>query len=133
VSPLSTLARLQRWYKSNCDGEREHGNGITIETIDNPGWSIEICLDRTPLASVPFQRVERGEEDDNYDDSGKQIRPWWVCRVAELVGTYPDDGEQYSRGLYWDAYCDPDSLEQVLTVFLDWAEANTPPTPNLMP
>lgn len=30
---------LQKWYKSQCDGDWEHEYGIKIETVDNPGWS----------------------------------------------------------------------------------------------
>jgi hypothetical protein len=28
---------LEAWYASRCDGEWEHGYGISIETLDNPG------------------------------------------------------------------------------------------------
>jgi len=33
------LKWLQQWYSEHCDGAWEHGFGITIETIDNPGWA----------------------------------------------------------------------------------------------
>lgn len=33
---------LVNWYVSHCDGEWEHGYGITIETLDNPGWAVNI-------------------------------------------------------------------------------------------
>lgn len=32
------LERLEEWFENNCDGDREHGAGIRIETLDNPGW-----------------------------------------------------------------------------------------------
>jgi len=38
------LALLQRWYLSRCDGEWEHRRGITIESLDNPGWRMTIDL-----------------------------------------------------------------------------------------
>lgn len=129
----STLVRLQRWYKHNCDGDWEHYSGVTIGNIDNPGWSVTINLDGTPLATIPFQRVEFGNDDDNFDDDGKTIGPWWMCRVEEKWETDEDDGERMRVGLFWDACCDPDSLERVLKVFLDWAEANTPLNPISMP
>ncbi|MCB1067110.1 MAG: hypothetical protein KDK56_02885 [Simkania sp.] len=28
---------LMHWYLSNCDSDCEHGNGINIGTIDDPG------------------------------------------------------------------------------------------------
>ena len=34
------LSWLQQWYSAHCDGEWEHGFGVTIATLDNPGWSV---------------------------------------------------------------------------------------------
>lgn len=33
---------LQDWYSSHCDGEWEHENVIKIQSLDNPGWLLEI-------------------------------------------------------------------------------------------
>ena len=33
---------LQNWYKNNCDGSWEHKHLIRINSIDNPGWNVEI-------------------------------------------------------------------------------------------
>ena len=33
---------LENWYSSQCDGSWEHFYGIKIETLDNPGWAVEI-------------------------------------------------------------------------------------------
>lgn len=33
---------LQDWYSSNCDGEWEHENLVKIQSLDNPGWLLEI-------------------------------------------------------------------------------------------
>ena len=41
------LERLQRWYLYRCDGDWEHSFGITIETLDNPGWMVTIDLQDT--------------------------------------------------------------------------------------
>jgi len=62
------LSWLQQWYSAQCDGEWEHGSGITIETLDNPGWSVEICVEGTELASAPFEPVktEVGETQEKY-------------------------------------------------------------------
>lgn len=38
---------LQNWYLSQCNGDWEHGYGIKIETIDNPGWELTIDLENT--------------------------------------------------------------------------------------
>ena len=55
---------LQDWYSSNCDGDWEHDYGITIETIDNPGWNIKIdvvAVDVT-LANKDWKLFELSEK-----------------------------------------------------------------------
>lgn len=44
---------LQNWYYQLCDGEWEHQNRIRIETIDNPGWSIEIDISKCGSDILP--------------------------------------------------------------------------------
>ncbi len=70
-SPESLLEWLQEFYLSKCDGEWEHGTGLTISTLDNPGWSIDFDLEGTPLQSKEFKpvKIERNEDD------------WIHCRV----------------------------------------------------
>jgi hypothetical protein len=41
---MSTLARLEACYLRQCNGDWEHLYGITIETLDNAGWSVTIDL-----------------------------------------------------------------------------------------
>ena len=36
------MSWLNNWYIGNCNGDWEHDYGISIETIDNPGWSVTI-------------------------------------------------------------------------------------------
>src|SRR5438874_4185980 len=67
------LSWLQRWYSAHCDGEWEHGSGITIETIDNPGWSMTIGLYGTELESATFEPVKTDISETD----------WVRCRVAE--------------------------------------------------
>ena len=50
--------RIQFWYASNCDGDWEHGNGVAIETIDNPGWSVTINLEGTDLAKAVLTKPD---------------------------------------------------------------------------
>lgn len=62
---LSIVAALQQWYAAECNGDWEHSYGIVIETLDNPGWSVEIDLEETPLAcrARPELRKQISEED----------------------------------------------------------------------
>ena len=96
------------WYASNCNDDWEHAFGVEIGNLDNPGWTVAIDLEDTPLASAPFDRIVVGEDDDNFDDEGRQVGPWWTCWVEERR---------------FQARCGPEDLEHVLEVFLDWCEA----------
>ncbi|MCK7627472.1 immunity 53 family protein [Streptomyces sp. RS10V-4] len=58
---LDPLSALTAWYSRQCDGEWEHEYGIRIETLDNPGWSVEIDLDETALSGVTLDRTEVAE------------------------------------------------------------------------
>lgn len=91
------LTRLQDWYVANCDGEWEHRYGVTIESLDNPGWRVTIDLTGTPLEDRDFDGVEikRTEHDwlDGHVTDGKFV-----------------------------AGCGPRNLDELLTTFLDWAD-----------
>ena len=90
------LARLQRWYEEQCDGDWEHTYGVEIETLDNPGWQFKVDLRGTALLGRDFLRVE----------DQRAERDWVVCWVED---------EQF-RGA-----CGPRNLDEALTVFLDFA------------
>ena len=72
------LAWLSDFYARHCNGEWEHQHGMRIQTIDNPGWMIEIDLVGTSLNGVDFEAVNR--EGDNGD--------WYVIssRGGKLLG-----------------------------------------------
>ena len=59
------LEWLMNWYQSHCDGDWEHQNGITIETLDNPGWTLEASLEGTKMdgSTLTNTLVERTEDD----------------------------------------------------------------------
>lgn len=52
MNSLNIFNWLQEWYSQQCDGDWEHENGIKIETIDNPGWSVTIDLRGTVLEGL---------------------------------------------------------------------------------
>ena len=91
------LDRLQCWYKAQCKGDWAHGYGLEIGTIDNPGWSVKIQLVGTPLAGKKFKNISIDSSDDE----------WIRCEVK--------NGEFLGHG-------GPETLEQILASFLDWAE-----------
>ena len=67
------LTWLQDWYDAQAKDGWEHRYGIRISTLDNPGWSVTVDLQETPLADRPFETVnlDRGERD------------WVYCWVEE--------------------------------------------------
>jgi hypothetical protein len=89
------LAGLQSWYHKHCDGEWEHGIGVRISTLDNPGWSLDLPLRGTELLGRPFAQQELEGDLE-----------WYVCRVR-------DDR--------FEAFCGPNHLGVVIQIFLDWA------------
>lgn len=56
---------LQRWFIAHCDEDWEHGTGIRLTSLDNPGWGLEVDLRGTELEDVSMPRVvvERSESD----------------------------------------------------------------------
>ena len=94
---VDTLSWIQDWYASQCDGDWEHGYGIRVETLDNPGWSVKINLTDTDLQDEPFEsvKIERSKND------------WVHCRAEEG---------------FWKGWGGPNNLEEVLISFRQWVE-----------
>ncbi len=55
---------LQKWFKDQTDGNWEHEVIIKIESIDNPGWSIEIDLMKSDIIPIEWRLFEIS--DDNW-------------------------------------------------------------------
>lgn len=62
---INTLSWLEKWYLCNCNGDWEHSYGITIETLDNPGWDVKIDLTKTSLANekLEYTYIKKNEND----------------------------------------------------------------------
>lgn len=60
----NVLVWLQKWYQSECDGDWEHGYGVSIQTLDNPGWLIKIELKNTALENITVESTSM-ENDEN--------------------------------------------------------------------
>jgi hypothetical protein len=102
---MSAIERIAGWYIRQCDGEWEHHQGISIQSCDNPGWWVKIELKGTALESIAFNRTA-----ENVDAQGFQQGPRWLhCKVADGV---------------WDGAGDETRLEQILELFLKWAESH---------
>jgi hypothetical protein len=95
---MSLLADLQQWYQAQCNEDWEHHFGVSIGTLDNPGWIVTIDLEGTDLKGKPFQEIKDIEPE----------REWIHCRV--------EDAKFQGAG-------GPQKLEQILQTFLSWTKA----------
>lgn len=90
---------LMEWYASQCDGDWEHQHGVTIDTLDNPGWSLKVDLRGTEAEGRKLER----ERDQAADE--------------DVWSHISSDGETFL------AYCGPRELGRVIARFRDWVEA----------
>ncbi len=98
---LNALAWLSAWYRSRCNEEWEHSYGITIDTLDNPGWTIRIDLAETPL-----------EDLDLLFDANPGMAAegeWYVYQIKDGI---------------FDGSGDPDKLETLILAFKEIWESN---------
>jgi len=100
---MSALSRLQAWYQRHCDGDWEQSWRIRIQTVDNPGWWVQINLAGTALEGSAFAEIADGV------DAGRwALGPRWLsCRVEDGI---------------WHGAGDETKLEHILEVFLAWME-----------
>jgi|ERR1051325_6863729 hypothetical protein len=95
---MNSIRELQKWFSRRCDGDWEHGHGIKIATIDNPGWALDISLRETNLEyhTLEIVKTDRSETD------------WYWC--------WTEDGFFKARG-------GAENLQDMISLFLNWARA----------
>ena len=91
------LKEIQDWYQSQCNGDWELGDGIKIDSLDNPGWWVKIDLRKTVLENEPFATIDESPSETD----------WIICKVEE---------QQF------DGAGDPQKLEKILSTFYSWAK-----------
>lgn len=94
---MNNLEWLEKWYQKNCDGLWEHLYGIKIETLDNPGWYINIDLRETDYANLQINDLNQ----DNGDSD------WIKCSITDGV----------FRG-----FGDTLKLNKIIQIFKGWVE-----------
>ena len=102
-SCMNALSDLQKWYRSQCNGDWEHTEGVRIGTLDNPGWSLEVSLQGTNLEDADFKELTHGVG-ENAQTSGDD---WLTCAVEQKR---------------FKAFGGPFKLDEMIRVFLDWAK-----------
>ncbi|ANK12735.1 immunity 53 family protein [Erythrobacter neustonensis] len=97
---------LANWYVRECNNDWEHSYGIKIDTLDNPGWTIEIDLRETSLEGRPFE-AKHGEPARDLDE-WRELGSWWAAKAD---------------GVRFKAACGPTDLSSVIGVFRQWVES----------
>lgn len=96
---------LMNWYVRQCNNEWEHSYGVKIDTLDNPGWSIEIDLRGTSSEGVHYTS-KQGEPSNDLNE-WHELGSWWVAE---------------SDGARFKAACGPTDLSDVIGLFRSWVE-----------
>jgi hypothetical protein len=99
----SPLDFVTNWCVAHCNGDWEHDVGIKIETLDNPGWAVDVRIAETELEGVAteWRREEASAED------------WLHWR---------------STGEMFEARCGPGNVSQALAAL---TRSRTPRGPNV--
>jgi hypothetical protein len=91
----NTVERIQKWFKINCNDDWEHTYGLSICTLDNPGWEVKIDLTGTSLENLSYSKEFQDTMDKNH---------WYRIRTNDNV---------------LEMFCGPENLDQILLIFLD--------------
>lgn len=94
----NSLEWLFKWFSNQCDGDWEHGMGVNIETLANPGWLIKINIEETVLQSKEFEKISFKRSEDN----------WISCQINDI---------------FFEGHCGLFNLPEVLNIFREWAES----------
>jgi hypothetical protein len=98
IANTENIAWLEHWYLGQCNGDWEHQNGIRVETLDNPGWKVNIDLHGTR-----YDELQNFVIEDNHEGGFE----WIVCRI--------EDGVFKGRG-------GPQTLGKIIQAFRKWIE-----------
>jgi len=115
---MELIKTLEDWYEKQCDGSWEHDSGIKIQTLDNPGWLVNINLVNTDLANKSFDPKSKDVPKELIDQAIGKVKPpfiaasptsddWYHCYVKD--GRFSGVGSSHRLG-------------DILTIFLDWSK-----------
>ena len=104
---MDDLEWLEQWYAAQCIGDWAEDRGVTIESLDNPGWLLKVDLRGTSLeermVDASIHRSGEPPEASNGNIGGAE---WMVCDVK--------GGKFIGAG-------DPGKLRAILHCFRAWA------------
>ncbi len=109
---MDALSELQDWYLAQCNGDWEHEFGISISTLDNPGWHLMIQLGYSLLEDQSFAAVRYGNPNIRIDSQSNELPEtpvfgnWVECSVKDNV--FHGSGGALKLG-------------EIIGIFLKWA------------
>src|SRR5262249_19149226 len=105
-TPPSSVEWIQDWYRCQCNGDWEHQFGVSIQTLDNPGWLVKIDLTGTPLQDLPMEPLASG----NINHLGPEgDQEWPSCKVEANI---------------FEGAGGPLSLVPICNVFKKWVKSS---------
>src|SRR3954470_10755305 len=65
VTEAEPFEFLTAWFAEHCDGDWEHDEGIRLETLDNPGWALDVRTEDTELQGrvIDWVKDDQSEEE----------------------------------------------------------------------
>jgi hypothetical protein len=83
---LSPLDFLVTWYTEQCDGDWEHSYGISIESLDNPGWKVDIPIEDTELDGRVLERTRIEDSDESWTLTWSDGKVFYArCGAGDLA------------------------------------------------
>ena len=94
-----SLSALEKWFAGQCDGEWEHGYGVRIESLDNPGWRVHVGLHGTKKQNTALTRITLTRSQDDW-------LSYWV------------------ENEIFEAACGPGNLSEAIDAFASWFDSD---------
>lgn len=89
---------IQNWFNNQCNGDWEHDYGIKIESLDNPGWNVEINFNYTDLNidNINWKLYENSETnwigfsvtDSVFKGSGDSLKLNSILKIFKLLSEH---------------------------------------------
>jgi hypothetical protein len=97
IRNMDAISLLESWYSAQCNGEWEHGYGVKINALDNPGWRLVIDLRATSAESRSLNHSDIERTDDDWVH-------YWV------------------ENCQFNAACGARNLSEAIEIFVRWFE-----------
>lgn len=101
------LSSIMEWYSAHCDGDWEHQKGLSLQTLDNPGWLLKVNLVGTNLENATMVPISEGCDESSHPEGEE----WIDCRIQdkEFVGA-----------------SDPAQVPRLITIFSSLIDSHAP-------